>query len=273
LRSPDGSRAEWPTLALLGDPVAHSSSPAIHERALRALGIPASYRAVQISAQELGVGIEASWHAGARGLQLTLPHKRAVLEYCAAQSAEVARLGAANTLRRTPGGWEAHNTDLPGLVRALRESFPEEPWKGECAVVGAGGAARACLAALEELGSGRCRVFARDPGRALWVEEFGALPLPLADAELEDLDLLLQATPLGLEPEDPSPIDPSRLRLGCAVMDLCYGDSPPRLLREHAPRGPVADGRAMLMAQAEIAFGIWFPGEDAHECFRLPPPG
>ncbi len=255
-----GAEAPWPSLALLGHPVAHSLSPRMHEAALRGLGLEGSYRAIELAPAELGSFVAAAERHGMQGFQLTVPHKETVLEHCTARSPEVERLGAANTLRRIEEGWEAHNTDLPGLVSALRASFPAVSWGGPCAIVGAGGAARACLAALEDLDAGPRRILARDLGHAAWAEERGAELMTLEDATLDDIGLLLQATPLGLHASDPSPIDPSRLPEGCAVMDLCYGEQLPRLLREHQGRGPVADGRAMLLAQAELAFRLWFPG-------------
>lgn len=263
-----GAPASWPSLALLGHPVAHSESPRLHQAALQTLGLEGDYRAVELRPEDLGAAVREARRAGCVGLQLTLPHKREVLAFCGERSAAVLRLGAANTLCSTERGWAAHNTDLPGLVRALRRVFPGEPWRGPCAVVGAGGAARACLAALEDLGSGPRRVLARSPERATWVGEWGTRVEALDSAELGELRLLLQATPLGLHATDPSPVDPRGLSEGCAVMDLCYGREPSRLLREHRGRGPVADGREMLLAQAELAFQLWFPGHDPHDPMR-----
>jgi shikimate dehydrogenase len=273
LWGPDESERSWPLLALLGDPVAHSLSPLLHEAALSAAKIEGSYRCVRVSATDLSICLDAARAASVAGLNVTLPHKERALQLCAKQSPLAARVGAANTLVPLSEGWEAHNTDVGGLQDALRQQFAQQEWSRECAIVGAGGAARAAVVALQELGATRIRVLARDLARASWVERLGVSVEALADAPLQSLSLLIQATPLGLLPQDPSPIDPQRLPAGCALMDLCYGAAPSRLLRAHRGRGPVADGRSMLCAQAQRAFRLWFPGSrpEASMLNALPP--
>jgi len=273
LQGPDGRERGWPLLALLGDPVAHSLSPVLHEAALQSMKIAGNYRCVRVSSAEFARCLSAARAAKVAGLNVTLPHKELALKMSSRRSSRAARVGAANTLVPLADGWEAHNTDVGGLQEALLEHFPGRGWLRECAIIGAGGAARAAVVALQELKATRVRVLARSLARAAWAESLGASVEELATASLHSLTLLIQATPLGLHPADPSPIDPRELSAGCAVMDLCYGPSPSRLLRAHQSKGLVADGRSMLRAQAQRAFRLWFP--DSHpEAFMqhaLPP--
>lgn len=273
LLGPDESERPWPLLALLGDPVAHSLSPLLHDAALSAAKIAGSYRCIRVSAADFPSCLDVARAARVAGLNVTVPHKELALQLCARRSPLAERVGAANTLVPSSTGWEAHNTDVGGLQDALREQFTRQGWLRECAIVGAGGAARAAVVALQELGATRIRVLARNLERARWADPLGASVERLADAPLESLSLLVQATPLGLLPQDPSPIDPQRLPTGCALMDLCYGAVPSRLLRDYLGKGPVADGRSMLRAQAQRAFRLWFPGSrpEASMLSALPP--
>ncbi len=268
LRTREGQAAAWPRLALLGERLEHSLSPLLHEAALCELGLPGSYRAIEVEGAELAGCLQAARRGKVVGLNLTFPHKRPALDAAVAVGPTSEETGAANTLVATRRGWEAHNTDVGGLVDALRECFLDAPWRGECVVVGAGGAARAAVAALGRLGCARVRILARHPERAQWARVQGAEVESLAGASLERCSLLLQATPLGLSPDDPSPVDPAALPAGCSVMDLTYGLRPSRLLRAHEGRGPVADGRWMLLSQAIRAFRLWFPGHDPASAMR-----
>ncbi len=268
LRASNGEQASWPRLALLGDPVEHSLSPALHGAALQGANLPGQYRCVRVAGEEFEACLRSALKAEAVGLNVTLPHKERALRACHQSSSLAGRVGAANTLVPVPNGWEAHNTDVGGLKDALRLAFPGRPWRGECVVVGAGGAARAAVVALFELSAQRVRVFARRVERAGWAASFGASAEDLRTAALDSATLLIQATPLGLLPEDPSPLDPGRIPDGCALMDLCYGATPSALLRAHRTRGPVADGREMLCAQAARSFRLWFPAAQPEEFIR-----
>lgn len=273
LKGPDGRERSWPLLALLGEPIAHSLSPVLHQAALKGAKIAGNYRCVRVSSAEFASCLRAAEVARVAGLNVTLPHKQLALRMSLRHSAMAARVGSANTLVPLAEGWEAHNTDVGGLQDALAQHFPGRDWLRECAIVGAGGAARAAVVALQELKAARVRVLARSLARATWAESLGASVEELATASLSSISLLIQATPLGLHPEDPSPIDPRALSAGCALMDLCYGPVPSRLLRAHQSKGPVADGRSMLRAQAQRAFRLWFPDSQPEAFMQsaLPP--
>ena len=140
------------------------------------------------------------------------------------------------------------------LERSLGSGLPGQI--RDCVILGAGGAARAAAAALESLGAARILIAARTAERARWAEEFGAGVGTLEDAAIERATLVVNCTPLGLDPEDAAPVDPGRIRADAYVLDMAYSERPSRLLAES--RAPGEDGRAMLVAQAALAFSIWY---------------
>lgn len=220
--------------------------------------------AIRVSAAELGECMRQAHAAGVEGLNLTLPHKQAALGLAARVEAQARLLGACNTLVRQERGYAAHNTDAPGLALALRRGLPGSILASErpAVVVGAGGAARAAVAALFEVGLTRVRVVARQPKQAGWARERGCQVDVLHPGAAGDCGVLIQATPLGLSDDDPSPIDAGTLPPDAAVFDLTYGPRPSRLLRQARARGCSGwDGLPMLVAQGALAFVLWRGGE------------
>lgn len=150
-------------VGVLGDPVRHSLSPAMHNAALRALELDWVYLALPVAAADLAVVVRALEALDCRGLNVTLPHKRAAAALAAELCPLAQRLGAVNTLvRRAEGGWRGTNTDVEGFIAPLQE----QNWQGRRAVVlGCGGSALAVLAGLERLGFGAVQLAGRDPQR------------------------------------------------------------------------------------------------------------
>lgn len=262
LRDPSGAPTAWPELAVLGDPVAHSLSPVLHTAALQERGLPLRYRAVHVTAGALAEALEAAARGGMRGCNLTVPHKETAIALCDHVSDEVREIGATNTLVRRDGAWHGHNTDARGLALAL------QMWRGRrlgravghVAVIGSGGAARATVVAARALGARRIDVYARDPKRAAWAENLGATVRSLDANSAPHATLVVQCTPLGLDPaHDPSPVRLDGLDADAIVVDLTYGDEASAFLREARARGvEAADGRGMLVGQAALAFSMWF---------------
>jgi shikimate dehydrogenase len=259
----DGSqRSHWPQLAVIGAPIEHSLSPTLHGAALEALGLAARYERLHVEPEALAVFLQAALESGMRGLNLTHPHKQLVLACGVRPAEEVVRVGAANTLVARGTEWVAHNTDLRGFALALQR------WRGrslaatlrEVLVLGSGGAARAVCAALEDLGALRVRLAARHPAHAAWALARGLPVTALAEAEIGTASLVVQCTPLGWKPDDPSPLSDRRWR-SAAAFDLCYASQPTAFLAQARAAGAaVEDGRAMLVAQAALAFTLWFGG-------------
>jgi|688.fasta_scaffold02545_24 shikimate dehydrogenase len=173
----EGTRVSGTTAlaGVLGDPVRHSLSPAMHNAALAELGLDWIYLALPVAAAELAAALRGLEALDCRGLNVTLPHKQAAAALAAELTPLARRLGAVNTLVRRPaggggGGWLGSNTDVEGFLAPLREARGETGWRrGRALVLGCGGSARAVLAGLAELGLERIGVAGR---RAAALEAF-----------------------------------------------------------------------------------------------------
>jgi shikimate dehydrogenase len=258
LRGPDGGERPWPELAVLGDPVAHSLSPRLHAAALAKRGIDARYEAIRVRQNQLDAALAAALEGGVRGLNLTVPLKERGLAAVARATDECRRIGATNTLVARAGAWTGHNTDARGLAMALERDLgaglPAQVRR--CMILGSGGSARAALVALEGLGAGVITVATRDVRRADWARRLGAVVEPLSSADPGTASLVVNCTPVGLDPDEPPPVEVDRLAPAAYVLDLTYAERPSRLLRGMTGRGQ--DGRAMLVAQAALAFSAWY---------------
>jgi shikimate dehydrogenase len=173
--------------AVLGSPIAHSLSPALHTAAYASLGLTDwSYARFELVADELPgfvAGLDDDW----RGLSLTMPLKEACLQVAADVTPLAQRAGAGNTLVRLPSGeWRAHNTDVSGLVDALRPAW-DAAWT-RAAVLGAGATARSALLALDELGVTRVNLYARNAIRAEEFRAWAATAAPGIDVSTAPLE-------------------------------------------------------------------------------------
>ena len=244
--------------AILGDPVAHSLSPAMHNAAFQALGLPAAYVPLRCSEQDLPGTITALTRAGGGG-NVTVPHKEAAaraVDRCLEQ-AEV--LGACNTFWAEGSGSVGENTDVAGILAALDLL---EASAGNWLVVGTGGGARAVV------GAARARrtsvaVLSRSPERRDRFLEWSRR-LGVEKVSADDCTVVINTTPLGLTAGQPLPLE--RPPRGVTVaLDMVYAKGETAWVRAMRATGLRAgDGRAMLVAQGAAAFRCWFP--------TLPPP-
>jgi 3-dehydroquinate dehydratase/shikimate dehydrogenase len=248
---------------IVGNPVAHSLSPRIHNKAYRTLGVPALYLPFHTSSfgdfwlEVVESGALDAIGFPVRGLSVTAPFKETALAVAGAESPLVDLIGAANTLVWTQGVWEAEVTDPDGVVLPLRDRGLALAGMA-AAVVGAGGAGRSAAAGLGQAGA-RVTIFNRDPERGRSSADHLKVDfLPLSDLDPSRFDLLVNATSLGREADDPLPFTVDRLRSGAVVIDLVYLiDRPTRLLVEAAAHGAVAiDGREVLIDQARGQFRL-----------------
>ncbi|MBX3271336.1 MAG: shikimate dehydrogenase [Sandaracinaceae bacterium] len=251
-------------LALLGHPVAHSRSPRIHTAALTALGLDASYLAFDVAPGELGAAIGGLRALGARGANVTVPHKEAVMAHLDAVEPAARAIGAVNTIVREGGRLVGANTDAPGLVRALADAGVD-PRGARVLVVGAGGAARAAVVGLAEAGAARVTVAARRLAQAEALAASLALPLDTAALDApptREVDLLVQATSATMDEIAGEALARAlsleSLPAHAAVFDLVYAPLETAVLRAARARGLVAvDGLGMLVWQAALAFERW----------------
>jgi shikimate dehydrogenase len=272
-------------VAVLGDPVRHSLSPAMHNAALRELGLDWVYLALPTPADRLEGVLDALEAIDCRGLNVTLPHKQAVARLAAERSPLADQVGAANTLaRRSAGGWFATNTDVEGFLAPLGAAKPPR----RALVLGCGGSARAVIAALAGLGVGAiglagrrpearaalvasCRSWAPGLEAVAWEDPAGGCEKGLRPW-LATADLVVNTTPVGMASRtDPaaglrSPLgegDLEALRPEATVYDLIYTPRPTVLLRQAAARGcRTLDGLEMLVRQGAAALRLWSGIED-----------
>lgn len=248
-------------LAVLGHPVAHSRSPAMHNAAFAALGMAEewSYEAIDVEPQGLEERLHEMPSEGFVGANVTVPHKGAALAG-ADELSEVAReVGAANTLSFAAGAIRADNTDAIGLIRSL----PGRVRGRRALVLGAGGAARAAIWALAKEGAvvdvGGVDVWNRTAQRAEEVAvRLGGNPISRPDQGT--YGLVVNCTSVGLCGEDPFeqlPLSPGKFA-DQVVVDLVYGERPSELLRAAEEHGAyVVDGIEVLVQQGAESFRIW----------------
>lgn len=254
--------------AVIGDPIAHSLSPAIHNAGFRAAGIDWTYVAFQVPAGRGAAAMEAVRTLGIGGLSVTMPLKAEVAAAVDRRSPAADALGAVNTVSRQGAVLVGDNTDGDGFVESLRTDEGVDPAGMKCLVVGAGGAARAVIRALATAGAVEIVVAARRPEAAARAARLapGVGRVGTADAA-DGADLVVNATPVGMgtvvDLEPALPVDESRLGPGQLVVDLIYDPLVTPLVAAARRRGAVAvNGVGMLLHQAAIAFRLW-TGETA----------
>lgn len=256
---------------VMGWPVGHSASPAMHNTALESLGYNAVYLPFPVSPLQLPQAIEGLWVLGAAGVNLTIPHKEAVVPLLPEVDPTAALIGSVNTLVRGESGWVGHSTDGPGFLQAFRTEMEAEPAGLRFLILGAGGAARAVAFALAQSGAAgialanRSMERAHDLGARLSSRySCGITALPLDPAALRKIspsvDVLINTLPLGMHPrvEETPPVPVDILQPPLIVCDLIYNPRPTRLLRMAAANGcRTLDGLAMLVAQGALSLELW----------------
>jgi shikimate dehydrogenase len=232
---------------VLGYPVAHSRSPAMHNAAFEALGLDWRYVKLPVPPELFERTVRALPGSGYRGANVTIPHKLAALRVADSASAAASAIGAANTLTFGDGGIEADNTDAGGFLAALGES----PAGRRALVLGAGGAARAVVWALVDAGASEVSVWNRTAERAQELADaFGAR----AVARPEPADIAVNATSVGLH-DGTLPLE--RLEHPAVAVELVYGSETPFATWARAGGSRVVDGLEVLVRQGALSFRRW----------------
>jgi shikimate dehydrogenase len=265
-----------PHAEVIGDPIAQSKSPLIHRFWLEKLGLPGDYARRLVAPADLAAYFadrraDPDW----RGCNVTIPHKQAVLSLLDRLDPLAQKIGAVNTVAHEGGVLIGHNTDAPGFLEPLRPWLAERHLLRTARIIGTGGAARAIAHALWDEGF-TLILIARDSAKAealadefdrghAYVGPLAALadPLDFDWGDMEGrLDLVVNATSLGMIGQPPLPIDFSNVPPGAIVYDAVYAPLETPLLAEARQRGhPVVDGLSMLIGQARIAFAHFFGHE------------
>ena len=258
-------------LAVLGYPVHHSRSPEMHNAALREMErSDAKYKdwkyfRSELPPAELREAISAFHTAQIRGLNLTIPHKTDILPFIRV-SPSVQRMGAANTLLWTPDGYVGYNSDGIGLERALKRDFDLDLKGLTVLMLGAGGAARATTLHLLEKEVRQIFIVNRSRDRAETIIDLARQAgwdervayLSPSSKEFPKIDVVINATSLGLKPADPAPIDLSRLPGKPSVYDMIYNPPETSLLKQAMHLGcPHSNGLSMLAYQGIESLRIW----------------
>ena len=252
--------------AILGNPVAHSLSPAMQTAGLRAAGLDGRYVAIACQPEDVAPVMRTLARAGGGG-NVTVPHKgraAAVLDHAAVA---VGRTGACNTFWGEGARIRGDNTDVEGARRAVQALLHGPARGARVLLAGGGGGARAAVVALIDEDAEEIQVLNRtlDRARAMAGEVGDARVRVVADArtlEGRAFDLVLNATSLGMDALDPLPVDLDRLGPVGAVMDMVYAPSGTRLTEAARARGiPAMDGSEMLLRQGAAAFELWWGRE------------
>src|SRR5438477_10056781 len=275
-------------LGVFGDPVEHSLSPQIQNAALKHCKIEMQYARFHILPHELGEAIELIPKLELIGVNLTIPHKIAAPGLLDSSDDDVKRIGAANVVKLEAGKLRGFNTDGRGFSRAVREEFSVDLRDLRILVLGAGGAARAIALQCAKENCERLVIangtFEKGQQLADSLRNFFEGPkvlgpvarlqaIPWEDRafqfQIANVDLVVNATPVGLNPGDPSPIPARLLAPHVMVYDTIYTDKrTPFVLAAIEAGARAANGLSMLLHQGALAFEIWFQREAPLEVMR-----
>lgn len=252
-------------LAVIGEPVSHSRSPAMQNAALEALGMDEEweYGAIEVSAEDFPDLIGRLPGEDYAGVNVTIPHKSLALEVATEASEAASQIGASNTLTFRDGTVRADNTDAAGVLQAV----PDRVRQGSALILGAGGVSRAAVWALSGAGS-KVSVWNRSPERAeelvRTLEVQGQAPQVVSDADARssEFDLIVNCTAVGMPGRDEDPFEILPLEResldGRVILDLVYSGAETRLVAEAALAGAHAiGGLESLVQQGAESFRIW----------------
>lgn len=258
-------------LGVIGHPIEHSLSPVMHNAAIAKLGLNYVYLPFSIKPDDLQVALAGFAAIGVAGFNVTIPHKQAIIPLLSEVSPIARAVGAVNTVWRTENGWSGTNTDVRGFLAPLQGY--DRHWNQTIAIIlGYGGAARAVVAGLAELGVRQIHIVGRHPEKLnnfidSWKNTELSINLSAVNwVDLPNLisvaDILVNTTPIGMYPQiDESPVSAevmAKLKSGAIAYDLIYTPNPTVFLKLAKERNAIAiDGLEMLVQQGAAALEMW----------------
>ncbi|UCD35550.1 MAG: shikimate dehydrogenase [Nitrospiraceae bacterium] len=244
---------------IFGYPIEHTLSPAMHNAAFASLGIDACYVAFRVAPPDLPAAVQAIRSLNMLGVNITVPHKEQVIPLLDEVNEEASFIGAVNTVTSAEGVLTGYNTDGRGFMRSLEEDGVDVTGKNVL-MIGAGGASRAVSYYLVKAGAALSLYDVNAPRANKLATDLckvgtGVSLLGHAE-EAVKADIIINATPLGLKPGDPLPVNPGILTSTMVICDLVYRKTD--LLREGDRIGAkTVDGSGMLLWQGALAFELW----------------
>ncbi|MCX7724739.1 MAG: shikimate dehydrogenase [Thermodesulfovibrio sp.] len=246
-------------IGIFGDPIEHTLSPLIHNEAFQYLGLDYCYVAFHVKKDKLKEAVEGIRALNIKGVNITVPHKETVIQYIDELSEEAKDIGAVNTILNKEGILRGFNTDVNGFILSLKEEGISIKNK-KFLILGAGGASKAIVYGILKEG-GKVYIYNRTPSKAIAIKEkfkdHGFIEIVEVDKSLtENIDIIVNATSLGLKKDDPMPLNPELIKPKHVYCDIVYPETP--LMKEAERIGcKVIGGIGMLLWQAAFAFKIW----------------
>lgn len=257
---------------ILANPVEHSMSPMLQNLYARCTGTDFIYVPFKVKEEELQAAVSGAFVLNISGMNVTVPHKQAVMRYLDGIDETAREIGAVNTLVRTERGYRGYNTDVPGLKRAVEEAGFTVKGR-DCLLIGAGGAARAAAYMLARGGAESITVLNRSLEKAEELAEYGnriagrmlmrALPLSQWNALCGKRYLAIQCTSVGMHPaEDAAPIEDKEFyQLIEEALDVIYTPAETKFMRMvREAGGRAVNGLKMLVYQGAVSYELWNPG-------------
>ncbi|KOR79746.1 shikimate dehydrogenase [Peribacillus frigoritolerans] len=251
---------------VMGDPIAHSMSPDIHNDAFEKENIEAVYHHFHVTKEGLNDAVKGMKALGIEGFNITIPHKTSIIPFLDEVDELALAIGAVNTVVNKNGRFIGYNTDGKGFFKSLCDEISGDIKAKKTLVIGAGGAARAIYFTLVKEGVKQVDIANRTKERAAQLvsdcpydKVSKALSIIEAEESLSQYDLIIQTTSSGMSPElDHSPLKVDQLKTGAIVSDIIYNPLQTKLLREAGEKGAeTQNGLGMFINQAALAFEIW----------------
>ncbi|WP_144549889.1 shikimate dehydrogenase [Peribacillus simplex] len=251
---------------VMGDPIAHSMSPDIHNDAFEKENIEAVYHHFHVTKEGMNDAVKGMKALGIEGFNITIPHKTSIIPFLDEVDELALAIGAVNTVVNKNGRFIGYNTDGKGFFKSLCDEISGDIKAKKTLVIGAGGAARAIYFTLVKEGVKQVDIANRTKERAAQLvsdcpydKVSKALSIIEAEESLSQYDLIIQTTSSGMSPElDHSPLKVDQLKTGTIVSDIIYNPLQTKLLREAGEKGAeTQNGLGMFINQAALAFEIW----------------